>query len=53
MSHPVNTAIIEGLIEELVMLDEVAGELDPISNFQIEQRRKKIKQELIELGETL
>lgn len=50
MSHPVNTQIIESLFEELIMLDEIAGELDPESNAKIEQRRSDIKRELSDLG---
>ena len=51
MSHPTNTVIIENLYEELISLDEIAGEMDPESNAKIDARRAQIKQELIELGE--
>lgn len=51
MSHPTNTAIIENLYEELISLDEIAGELSPEANALTDLRRAQIKQELIELGE--
>jgi hypothetical protein len=53
MSHPTNTAIIENLYEELISLDEIAGELSPEANALTDLRRAQIKQELIDLGETL
>jgi ABC-type phosphate transport system ATPase subunit len=43
--------MIESLYEELIYLDEIAGELDPESNRKIDARREQIKQELIALGE--
>lgn len=53
MSHPINTQIIENLYEELICLDEIAGELSPEANALNDLRRAQIKQELIDLGETL
>lgn len=53
MSHPVNTAIVEDLYEELIYLSEIAGELDPESNRRIDVRRNQIKQELRDLGELI
>jgi hypothetical protein len=53
MSDSTNTRIIESLYEELINLGEIAGELDPESNRQIDKRRAQIKQELIDLGEKL
>lgn len=53
MSHPTNTAIIESLYEELIHLDEIAGELDAESNRKIDTRRTQIKQELRDLGERI
>ena len=40
---------IVSLIEELIMLDEIAGELDPESNARIDQQRKELKAKIIEL----
>jgi hypothetical protein len=37
------------LYEELVHLDEIAGELDPESNAKIDARRQEIKGEIKEL----
>ena len=37
------------LYEELILLDEIAGELDPESNAKIDARRAEIKQEIQEL----
>jgi hypothetical protein len=45
--------MIDSLYEELIHLDEIAGELDTESNRKIDARRAQIKQELIALGETL
>jgi hypothetical protein len=45
--------MIESLYEELIHLDEIAGELDPETNRNTDLRRAQIKQKLIELGETL
>jgi len=53
MSNPINTLVIERLYEELIHLDEIAGELDPESNRKIDEQRAKIKRQLIDLGETL
>jgi len=40
---------INNLYEELIYLDEIAGELDPESNAKIDARRAEIKQEIQEL----
>ena len=40
---------INNLYEELIYLDEIAGELDPESNAKIDARRAEIKQEIKEL----
>ena len=40
---------VEDLIEQLIMLDEIAGELDPESNQQIDQQRQLLKQQIKEL----
>jgi hypothetical protein len=40
---------INELYEELVHLDEIAGELDPESNAKIDARRQEIKAEIKEL----
>lgn len=45
--------MIESLYEELIHLDEIAGELDDESNRKIDEQRSKIKLQLEELGETL
>jgi hypothetical protein len=37
------------LLEELVYLDEIAGELDPESNQQINQRRTVLKARILEI----
>ena len=47
MSH------IENLYEELICLNEIAGELDEETNAKTAARQEQIKQELIELGKTL
>jgi hypothetical protein len=53
MSDSTNTRIIESLYEELVRLDEIAGQLDEVSNRKVNDRRIQIKKELIDLGEKL
>lgn len=40
---------INALYEELIYLDEIAGELDPESNARIDIRRKELKQQIIDL----
>lgn len=40
---------INALYEELIYLDEIAGELDPESNARIDQRRAEILQEIKDL----
>ena len=40
---------VEDLIEQLIMLDEIAGELDPESNQRIDQQRQQLKQQINEL----
>lgn len=40
---------IVSLMEELIMLDEIAGELDPESNARIDEQRKELKRKIIEL----
>jgi hypothetical protein len=40
---------INDLMEELIYLDEIAGELDAESNSKIEARRAEIKQEIKEI----
>jgi ABC-type phosphate transport system ATPase subunit len=40
---------INELMEELIYLDEIAGELDPESNAKIDQRRNEIKAEIKEI----
>ena len=37
---------VNSLIEELIMLDEIAGELDPETNERIDQRRKELKEQI-------
>jgi hypothetical protein len=41
---------INDLMEELVYLDEIAGELDAESNAEIDRRRNEIKQEIAEIN---
>lgn len=41
--------LIDNLMEELIYLDEVAGELDPDTNARIERERVALKQQIIEL----
>lgn len=48
-----NTIIIDLLYAELICLNEIAGELDEETNAKTTARQEQIKQELIELGETL
>jgi ABC-type phosphate transport system ATPase subunit len=40
---------INSLYEELIYLDEIAGELDPESNARIDARRKELKQQILAL----
>jgi len=40
--------LVNELYEEMFMLSEVAGELDPESNRQIDQRIKEIQKQLSE-----
>lgn len=40
---------IDNLYEELVYLDEIAGELDPETNAKVDARRAEIKLEIMEL----
>ena len=40
---------IASLMEELISLDEIAGELDPESNARIDAKRKELKAKIIEL----
>jgi len=44
-----NEAAIDSLYEELIYLNEIAGELDDESNAKIDARRDEIKKELIAL----
>lgn len=39
------------LVEELIMLDEIAGELDYVSNKQIDHRRKEIADKLSRISD--
>lgn len=48
-----NQETIESLYDNLVHLDEIAGELDPETNRKIDEQRAKIVQQLRDLGETL
>jgi hypothetical protein len=41
---------INDLMEELIYLDEIAGELDTESNAEINRRRNEIKQEIAEIS---
>ena len=41
---------INDLMEELIYLDEIAGELDAKSNAEIDRRRNEIKQEIAEIN---
>ena len=41
--------MIDSLYEELIYLDEIAGELDDESNAKIDARREEIKREIFEL----
>jgi hypothetical protein len=41
---------INDLMEELIYLDEIAGELDTESNAEINRRRNEIKQEISEIS---
>jgi hypothetical protein len=41
---------INDLMEELIYLDEIAGELDAESNAEIDRRRNEIKQEIAEIN---
>jgi ABC-type phosphate transport system ATPase subunit len=38
-----------GLYEDLIYLDEIAGELDPETNARIDQQRAELKAKIIEL----
>ena len=40
---------LNNLYEELIYLDEIAGELDPESNAKIDQRRAELKREIKEV----
>ena len=40
---------INDLMEELIYLDEIAGELDAESNAEIDRRRAEIKSEIAEI----
>lgn len=44
---------INSLYEELIMLDEIAGELDDESNARIAARRAEIKAEILRLESSL
>jgi len=39
------------LVEELIQLDEIAGELDDVSNKQIDYRRKEIADKLSRISD--
>lgn len=39
------------LVEELIMLDEIAGELDYVSNKQVDHRRKEIADTLSRIAD--
>ncbi len=40
---------LDSLYEELVHLDEMAGQLDPETNANIEARRVAVKQQILEI----
>lgn len=40
---------LNNLYEELIYLDEIAGELDPESNIRIDLRRVELKREIKEV----
>ena len=44
---------LDGLYEELIMLDEIAGELDDESNVRVDARRAELKQEIKKLESSL
>ena len=54
MSQPTlretHSDIIDCLYEDLVMLDEQAGEFDEVTNAQIDEQRRKIMEQICELG---
>jgi hypothetical protein len=40
---------VDSLYERLIMLDEIAGELDDETNTKIDERRREIKRQILEL----
>ena len=40
---------LHSLYEELIHLDEIAGELDPETNARIDRRRVALKQQILDL----
>lgn len=44
---------IHALYEELIFLDEIAGELDPDSNSRIDRRRKELVAQIQQLEKTV
>jgi hypothetical protein len=44
---------IHALYEELILLDEIAGELDPDSNSRIDRRRKELVAQIQQLEKTV
>ncbi len=53
MSQPTvretHSDIIDCLYEDLIMLDEQAGEFDEITNARIDEQRRKLMQQIREL----
>lgn len=46
-------ARLDALFEELIMLDEIAGELDPNTNARVDERRREIRNEIQRLRNDL
>lgn len=44
---------LDALFEELILLDEVAGQLSPADNARIDQRRREVREQINELREQL
>lgn len=42
---------LHGMYEQLIMLDEIAGELDPESNARIDAQRRELKGRILALEE--
>ena len=40
---------LASLYEELIMLDEIAGELDPDTNARIDAKRIELKKQILEM----